>query len=502
MHDPAISSKPVAPSAHALARGFSWIWSATLVGQAAWFGSLLLLGMLLPPSAFGSVAIGLFVATAAGLVQDAGSRGTIVLRRQLRARDVAQAVTVNAAVGLAFAAVAWLIAGAVIDRFAKGADPLVFQVLMLSVAVRAFAIAPMAVLQRTLQFKLQGSVTASSMFIAALASVAAAGLGAGAWALVIRQLTAATLLPLLAWLVARKPLRAELAAPPRERAPRRMGGAFWFFVLAAADFVALSIDSMVVGHSQGAVQLGLYSLAFTLAFAPLTNFAWQIGKVVFPAAAQTADLQLVTVRMLRTTRLTAVILLPLLPPMLVLAPVLLPALLGAEWEPMVVPFQILVSVGIGHALLVALGDSMSGIGVVAWRARLHACWSLAMVLTLVVCVRSWGITGAAVAHALMFVPFAAAYVLRGTRFLDTGPLEFLRAIEGVAAAVVIELAVTLAVLAAARQVLPTAPAALLAAATGGCAVVLVVGRFAPTLQSECRGLLRALAGRSATTAGT
>jgi hypothetical protein len=66
----------------------------------------------------------------------------------------------------------------------------------------------------------------------------------------------------------------------------------------------------------------------------------------------------------------------------------------------------------------------------------------------------------------------------------------------------LELADTGGVVAAARVGGAGGRGAVLGAATGGCAVVLVVGRFAPTLQSECRGLLRALAGRSATTAGT
>src|SRR5262249_32917210 len=139
---------------------------------------------------------------------------------------------------------------------------------------------------------------------------------------VVRQLAAALLLPLLAWVAALRPMRAEFAAPPRERGLTRQRGGFWFFLLAATSFVALSADTVVVGHSRGAVQLGLYSLAFTLAFAPLTNFAWQIGKVVFPATAQTPDLELIVKRMLRITRLTATALLPLLPPTLLLAPVL------------------------------------------------------------------------------------------------------------------------------------------------------------------------------------
>jgi len=478
-----------------LARGFSWIWSGSIVGQAAWFGSLLILGALLPPKAFGSVAIGMVIANAAALVQDAGSRGAIVVSRQLRAADIVRAVAINLSVGLAVAVGAGIAASAIVRNFDAGADVTVLRVLVLSVAVRALAIAPMAVLQRTLRFKLQASVLASSMFIAALASIGAAALGAGVWALVVRQLAAAALLPLLAWIVAVKPMRAEFAAAPRSRGPIRRKGAFWFFLLAATDLVALSVDSVVVGHSQGAAQLGLYSLAFTLAFAPLTNFAWQIGKVIFPAAAQTPELDVIARRMFKTTRLTAIALLPLLPPTLVLAPVVLPGVLGPEWKAMVVPFQILVAVGIGHALLVALGDSLSGVGAISWRARLHVAWSLATIVMVIVLVRLYGITGAGLAHLILFIPFATAYVVWGTRRLATDGRVFVSALQTVVVPVACQAVLTVAVLVLLEQVTTPLLAASASALTGLLVVIAFFGRFTPVLAGECRAFVAAFAGR-------
>jgi O-antigen/teichoic acid export membrane protein len=300
----------------------------------------------------------------------------------------------------------------------------------------------------------------------------------------------------MAWVVAIRPIRTELAAAPRARGPSRRRGAIWFFLLAATDFVALSIDSIVVGHSRGAAQLGLYSLAFTLAFAPLTNFAWQIGKVIFPAAAQTEDLDVINRRMLRTTRLTATVLLPMLPPILVLAPVLLPGILGDEWKSMVVPFQILLAVGVGHAILVALGDSLSGIGAIAWRARLHVGWSIGMILALVVLVRLDGITGAALAHLVLFVPFAACYLLWGTKRLDTTARVLLTAIRDVAVPVVAQLGVTVGALIVLEQLVDRPVAAFGAAAAGLLFVGFIFTRFTPAVAGECRDFVRAVVSRA------
>ena len=226
-----------------------------------------------------------------------------------------------------------------------------------------------------MQFKLRSSVMAVSTTIAAVSSVVAGALGAGVWALVVRQLAAAALLPILAWLVAVGPVRREVVAGPTPRRHRRPRGAFWFFVLAATDFLVLNLDTVIVGHFRGAAELGLYSLAFTLAFAPLTNFAVQIGTVVFPAAAAARDLDTVVQRMLWTVRLTALVLLPFLTPTVLLAPVVLPALFGGEWTTMVVPFQILVVTGVGYALLSLIGNSLSGAGEIADGAR-GSSWSV------------------------------------------------------------------------------------------------------------------------------
>jgi O-antigen/teichoic acid export membrane protein len=482
-------------SGRTLARGTSWLWGGNIVGQAAWFGSLIVLGALLPPNAFGAVAIGIVIATAAALVQDAGSRGTIVLKRELTAGDVARVVSLNLAIGIAITIAAVTLAEPIVQHFNPGGDVLVLKVLMLSVAIRALAIAPMAILQRSLNFKLHASAQATSLLVAAAAAIVAALAGAGVWALVVRQLAAALLLPLLAWIAAVRPMRAEFAAPPRERGLTRRRGGFWFFLLATTSFVALSTDTVVVGHSGGAVQLGLYSLAFTLAFAPLTTFAWQIGKVVFPATAQTSDLDLIVERMLRITRLTATALLPLLPPTLLLAPVLLPGILGDDWKPMVVPFQILVCVGVGHAILVALGDSLSGVGVIRWRALVEGGWALAMIAALIVLVHADGITGAALAHLLVFFPYAFVWLRFGTRRLGTSAGAMFGALREIAFAAIAQALVTYGCFTLLERVSASPlAAASVAAAAGLVALVVFVARFSPTLAGECRAFAVAVTG--------
>ena len=148
--------------------------------------------------------------------------------------------------------------------------------------------------------------------------------------------------------------------------------------------------------------------------------------MLFPAAAATVDLATVARRTLVSVRMMGLILLPFVPPAIVLAPVALPGLLGDEWKAMVAPFQILLVVGVGQAMVGMIGESLSGTGNIGWRARVNAVWAAGMVGALIVLVSEDGIRGAAWAHALLFVPLALAYGTLGARKigLDWAPGAF------------------------------------------------------------------------------
>ena len=82
---------------------------------------------------------------------------------------------------------------------------------------------------------------------------------------------------------------------------------------------------------------------------------------------------------------------------------------------MVAPFQILLVVGVGQAMVGMIGESLSGTGNIGWRARVNAVWAAGMVGALIVLVSEDGIRGAAWAHAALFVPLALAYGTLGAR---------------------------------------------------------------------------------------
>jgi PST family polysaccharide transporter len=418
-----------------------------VASQGLWLASLLALAALVEPSAFGSVATGMVLVNLAGLLVDSGTRGSIVAAPRLGRAEVRGAIALNVGVGLGATVAIAALAGPIVSTFADGGDPGVIRALAAGVVLYAAGITPLALLQKHLRFRAFAGANVAAATLSSAAGIAAGLAGAGVWALVVRQLASMALLTLFAWIAARDLL------PPREAGLRmrlRQAGWIGFFVLAFTDFVALNSDFLVVGRLKEATGLGLYALAFTLAFAPLTQVSWQIGRVLFPAAAATSDLATVGRRTLVSLRLLALLLAPLAVPAVVLAPSVLPGLLGPEWKAMVAPFQILLVVGVGHALVGMIGESLSGTGQIGWRARVNAVWAAAMIPALIGLVSADGIRGAALAHAALFVPFAATYVVVGARRLGLSAPRVVAAVAPVLGPVALQLAITVGLAAIAR----------------------------------------------------
>ena len=442
---------------------------ANLAAQLFAYAALLVLARLIPPASFGTVAAGTALVWVAITVLDSGMRGGIVVAPSLTHDSLRRAFRRCLIIALVLAAGMAVAAPALVEATAQGGDATVLAVLAISLPVYAVALVPMAVLQRVMQFSKVARVTAVSNAASAAAAVLAGVAGIGVWALVTRQLLWFALLAVLAVTLARPYLPRRRPGPGGgdvEPAPRI--GDRWFLVFGVTLLVALNADYLIVGGVSGVTALGLYSLAFMIAFAPLQQFAGEVGRVLFAAAAA-SGVESSGRRTVHAVRLMATLLLPILPAAVVLAPAALPAMLGSEWTGMVTPFQLLLVVGIGQAVVNCVGETLSGAGQIAFRAKINVVWCAATVAAVLVLVTLDGIRGAALAHLIVFVPYAAVYATAGARRAGTTPSQLWLAVRPVVKAVGCQAAVTAAVALALRGTGED-----LAACAGALAGLLVV----------------------------
>jgi O-antigen/teichoic acid export membrane protein len=480
-----------------VAGALSWAGVGQLVSQGTWFASLLVLAAMVPPRAFGVVSAGMVIVSIAVLLVGSGTRGSIIVAKRLEPEQLRYALWLTTGAGLALTAVVMLLAGPIVSAFASRADPSVLQGLILSVGMFGLSIVPMAVLQKQMQFRREATVMSLASIFASIAAIVAAVLGAGIWALVGRQVLWSVLIALFAWVAARRllPNWRHLIGRPKRPDRARRPDAGWFFLLALFSLVAMSVDYLIVGRLTNATQLGLYSLAFSLAFAPLTQISWRLGGVLLPAVAASTP-EAVSRRTLLAMRTMATFLLPAVPVAVVLAPWLLPTIFGARWTGMVTPFQILLPVGVAQAVLNMVGESLAGSGSVHIHAKMHMVWAVLIIPALLVLVRIDGITGAALAHLVVLVPVAAGYMFWGARTLGLRPGAVAFTLREIALPVALQAAITALVAVVLQRAGTPAGVRDTLAALSGLAVIGTLGvlHWRDRLR-DARNLIFALVGR-------
>jgi O-antigen/teichoic acid export membrane protein len=488
-----VTGEPVAadrpPSTGVVARAISWKALGVIVGQGCWYASLFVLAILLPPHDFGVVAVGYVVVTVATLLLESGTGGALIISRELDSRSVRNAVVRLTSVGVGLTLLFAALATPIANIFTKGSDPDALRALSPVIALIAVWIVPNALLMKHLSFKRIAIVSVISALTASVAAVIAAALGAGIWALVIRLVLYQLLLAVCAWVAA-----ASLF--PRERRegvpPVRRAGAKWFLLIAISGFLAWTGDNLVVGASTNPTQLGLYALAFALAFLPLSQVSWTVGQVLLPAVAAARDPEVIRHQALKALRMMALLLMPLVPAAIVLAPALIPTLLGDKWEGMVVPFQILATVGVLQGILNVLGEVFAGAGgeSLRRRARIDVVWAVGTLAAIAIGVQLEGIRGAAGAHVITVCCLAIAYIGWGVRSLGLRPGAVLGELQGIVACVLVQAvataAVALGIEAAGGDALV---GGLAGAAAGALALLWTLRAREPALLSEGRAVM-------------
>ena len=115
--------------------------------------------------------------------------------------------------------------------------------------------------------------------------------------------------------------------------------------------ISSNLDYIVVGRVLGTGPLGLYTLAFNLANYPVLHFADLLSRIIFPTFATLhEDIDYARRVFLKTIQLVAALVTPLLVVLALLASPLLVGVLGEEWQPAVLPLQVMAIAGIFRAM--------------------------------------------------------------------------------------------------------------------------------------------------------
>lgn len=249
-----------------------------------------------------------------------------------------------------------------------------------------------------------------------------------------------------------------------------------------------NLDNFLIGRYLGAAPLGVYTIAFSLMVTPVRRIAVPVTQVFFPAFSLMREPQKIAEAWLRGIRMVALVVVPVMAGMTVVAPDLVDVVFGEEWHAAGPLIQILASVGLIQAL------SALNFGILQSLARTRTLFRFSVVLS--VCTvggfaigLSWSLTGAAWAYLIVSVALYPVFLWLTTRAVGLTPWDWLRSVIGVLAAGVAMAGVVLG----ARELLIETDLAVVLRLTaliglGAAVYVLLVAWWAPEVRAELRGL--------------
>ena len=377
--------------------GVSWKLIGQVGVQLIRLVTVAVLARLLTPADYGAAAIAITLAAFAPTVADMGIGSALVQTKEAPrvVRSTAFWASIGFGVGLF---VLFAAAASPVGHFLG--DPEIGVMVAcggLTFAIYAVGSTSQAVFMREMRFRSIELRYWLALVAASVVAVTAASSGAGAWALVLQQLTLMVVfVTALWWRAGWHPSFDFSGAVFRQLGSFavRIAGGRW------ARLAELLVLSLLIGKLASVPELGAWTFAMSMVILPLTLIAIPIAEVLFSAFSRMRDEpERMTALWLDSIAYLAAVMLPLLLGLMIVSPDLVPVVFGSRWEVSVGVLQILSVYVIIRGLQSWGSVYMDAVGrpeVTLWTQLASLCLTPIGVVIGV----NWGIEGIAVSFVV------------------------------------------------------------------------------------------------------
>lgn len=493
------SDEPTAPSGlrRDVVRGLAWKAVSQLVTQGSRVAVGLVIARLLTPDEYGLAAMAIAFSALALVIADPALGAALIQRATVSEADRSTVFWFTVAAGLACTVAGLLLARPVADFFGHAEVAPLFAVESLTFVLVALSATQTALLTRQMAFRSLELRDMAGTLTGAVAAIALAFAGAGAWAIIAQSVVSATVATLLIWRFSTwRP--SFVFSLDSLRSSGSYGGKL--FVARLASYLNLNADNLLIGRYLGAGPLGVYALAYNVMITPLARVAAPVHGVLFPALARLqGDPERLGRAWLRGTRLTAAVTVPGFLGMLAVAPDFVPVVLGTRWNDSIPVLQLLCLAGIVQALQSTLASILQATNRAGTYLRFMLFSSTVNVSAFALGLQ-WGLVGVAAAFAVAKALQLPVFPLLGCRSVGMPVREYVRALRGVLEAA----AGMLALVVGARELLISAgvgaaPRLVLLVVVGAVGYLALCAWRAPALKTEFSQLRASARGEDATT---
>ncbi|WP_178133889.1 lipopolysaccharide biosynthesis protein [Vineibacter terrae] len=250
------------------------------------FGTILILSRLLPPYAFGLLAMVAALTEILDQIKDFGLSMATIQKPDVTHEQVTALFWINSGIGATAATALWTAAPLVAQFYGHAELTEITRWLALGFLISGLATQHWALLRRQMRFSTIAAIDLGCEVLAMATAVVAAAHGAGLWALVAQRLTYGAAVMLASW----------STAGWRPGLPRRCAGVGSLLTYGASvtgngivNVVARTLDQVLIGWFWGPQPLGLYERAYKLLMGPINQVTIPLYSVGMPALSRMAS---------------------------------------------------------------------------------------------------------------------------------------------------------------------------------------------------------------------
>ncbi len=324
---------PVETDGHVLGQRSVRGGLATFVAQGLriglQFGSQIVLARLLLPADFGLIAMVAPLLTLVQIFNELGLSQATIQRAAISHGELSQLFWINLAASAALACMMALAAPLVAWFYGEPLLASICVCLAALLVLSGLGAQQIALMNRQMRFTALAGIDIACAVLSVVVGIAAALLGFGYWSLVLMQAANSLTILVMCWLM----------SPWRPDWPRQVAGVRGLLSVGGhvtganlITFLGSNLDLVLIGRISGSVALGLYDRAFRLVAAPIWQISLPVARVAVSLLSrlhgQDARYRHVWLRMVQ-------LLMAMTTPAVIwaamVAPVLVPLLLGQAW---------------------------------------------------------------------------------------------------------------------------------------------------------------------------
>jgi len=394
-----------------IAKGAAWMVLFKFTERGLGLISTIVLARLLVPQDFGVVAMAMSVIAVLELM-GAFSFDLALIQNANAGRDQYDtAWTFNVLFALASALLLVVLALPMAHFYVEPRLESVMYWLALGMAVQGFENIGVVAFRKDMRFDREFKFLFGKKIISFAVTVPLAFIMQNYWALVIGTLAGRFAGTALSYMVQEYRPRISLAA-----GAELFHFSKWMFFNNIAAFLRFRSADFIVGRFGGPHGLGLFSIANEISSLPTTELVAPINRAVFPGYAKMAhDIAVLREGYLSVAAIIALLSLPAAFGIAVIAPLLVPVFLGANWIETIPLIQILAVFGALVAIQNNNGPALLALGKPKVVAGLAILSGVLFLPTLVVLTMWYGVMGAAWANLitiLVMIPINYVFIFR------------------------------------------------------------------------------------------